>query len=288
MSYDLYLFSHSGTLNKSAFEAYFGARPKYKLQNSQASYENEDTGVYFSFDLPSTNDEVDLDDTIVGYALAFNLNLCRPSFFATEAAKELAAATREYGLAVFDPQGIPERREFKEDEFIANWRQANQKATAVLRQGQPDLEIVELPNSVLNVAWNWNYSRSGAQAELGEDVFVPKILFVRWRGYPATATVWTDAISVLLPKTDTVLIYRDTLAHRRWLRRQPDVVPIPWSEVERELLPFSRVVREHGNNALLYKSKSQSVKSFVRGLAESIEKIEGISMDHHCDTMEAG
>src|SRR5262245_25124275 len=50
MSYDLYLYRREGAapLKKKGFNAYFKSRPHFTLNENQAFYENEKTGIYFS------------------------------------------------------------------------------------------------------------------------------------------------------------------------------------------------------------------------------------------------
>ena len=78
MSYDLYFEAGAGKkLDAKSFGAYFRARRHYQVENGQAVYQNEDTGVYFIFDEPQEG------------VVAFNLNFLRPHVFALEAAGEL-------------------------------------------------------------------------------------------------------------------------------------------------------------------------------------------------------
>jgi hypothetical protein len=52
MSYDLDFSVREGSpeISDEEFAAYFKGRRHYRLNDTQAWYENEDTGVYFSFD----------------------------------------------------------------------------------------------------------------------------------------------------------------------------------------------------------------------------------------------
>src|SRR3954451_15768766 len=97
MSYDLFFEAGAGRkLEKKTFAAHFKSRPNYQVENGQAVYQNEDTGVYFIFDEP--------DDGV----MAFNLNLYRPHVFGLEAAVELEAFSKAFAAAVTDPQGAME------------------------------------------------------------------------------------------------------------------------------------------------------------------------------------
>ena len=95
MSYDLFLKSDSSALTAEQFASYFSRRDCYTADKTRASYENEDTGVYFVF-YYGGDDE---DDSV-----AFNLNYFRPHFFGLEAAPELAEFVTTFNLSIGDPQ----------------------------------------------------------------------------------------------------------------------------------------------------------------------------------------
>ena len=97
MSYDLYFTKPEITLQQ--FEDYFRRRDNYKVENAQAWYENEDTGVYFCFEF-SDEDSKDLDFG----KISFNLNFFRPHFFALEAEIEVKEFIDKFGFSINDPQ----------------------------------------------------------------------------------------------------------------------------------------------------------------------------------------
>lgn len=81
MSYDLF-FRPALTEQPASpedFIRYFAQRRHFTTKNGQSWYQNEDTGVYFSFEL--TPDEVDPAPSWV----QFNLNYARPRSFVVEA-----------------------------------------------------------------------------------------------------------------------------------------------------------------------------------------------------------
>ena len=50
MSYDLYLKPRSGDFSQDRFLSYLQGRSPYSVQGQHALYQNEDTGVHFSFE----------------------------------------------------------------------------------------------------------------------------------------------------------------------------------------------------------------------------------------------
>src|SRR5438046_1840056 len=73
MSYDLFL---SGLPKAGKLREWFSERGNYQVGDTQAVYQNEATGVYFTFGIE--------DKKIV-----FNLNYFRPSFYGLEAEIEV-------------------------------------------------------------------------------------------------------------------------------------------------------------------------------------------------------
>jgi len=225
MSYDLFLRSATSENSAAEFDRYFTRRPNFSMKNGQAWYQNEDTGVYFSFELAAAGDETP------SWA-QFNVNYARPRFFIFEALSQVQSFVSTFGLTVHDPQidGMGDGR-FDPDGFIRGWEAGNEAACLALAgSGHP--RPLTMPAELLNAAWQWNLGRQELQARMGEAVFVPQIMFVPSPVRALSAVVWSDAIPVLLPTVDVVFLYRDAYAPRRFFRRKPDIAILKWDAVE--------------------------------------------------------
>src|ERR1051325_773576 len=144
MSYDLFFEAGAGKkLDKKTFAAYFKSRANYQVENGQAIYQNEDTGVYFIFDEPEEG------------VMAFNLNLFRPHVFGREAAGELEAFAKAFSASVNDPQGAMEG-EFDREAFIRGWNEANQFGYRAMSK-QQEGPIYTWPSKKIREAGEWNY-----------------------------------------------------------------------------------------------------------------------------------
>lgn len=236
MSYDLFFrpASSEQPASPEAFIRYFGQRRHFTTKNGQAWYQNEDTGVYFSFELTSA-----ADDSAPSW-VQFNLNYARPRFFALEALPQVESFVSTFGLAVHDPQidGMGDGP-FDPDRFINGWVSGNQAACVALAEGGHPRPLT-MAAEQLNAIWQWNNGRERLQTQVGESMFVPQIMFVAAPLTARSAAVWSDAIPVLLPAVDVVFLYRDALAPRRFFRRKPDVAVLEWREVE----PLLQAYRE--------------------------------------------
>ena len=285
MSYDLFLKPRGAPLTAAAFSAYFRQRPHVTLHGNDAHYQNEDTGVYFSF---AFRDAVagDPDDASDAYPVAFNINYFRPSFFILEAAPEVAALVAHFDMAVQDPQvGGMGDGEFDVGLLEAGWAAGNAFAcTSILQQPHADEAVMALPTAKLLKAWQWNLHRSALQTQLGEATFVPAILFFTDAGRPITAATWPDGIPIALPEVDCLLVVRDRLAPRQWhkgFRRQRDHCLVPLA-VALPLLERHRRPDDTGF-VLDYTTPPKDVKAFVASCHAVPLRLRGFSADHVLD-----
>jgi hypothetical protein len=258
MSYDLQFCVRAGASAAKAgeLEAYFRGRPWYQLQGSQAFYGNEDTGVYFSFELGASVEEGGEDDAarpqdgLQAIPLSFSVNYVRPSIFGLEAERELTALAERFGLYVDDPQmhGMG-RGAYSPAGFLAGWNAGNEfgylSIVAQVKQqaGSDDgLFDTVLPAAELERCWRWNLQRNDLQRELGDDVFVPRISFLRRDEGIRSFVVWGDAMAVALPEVDYLMLVRQQLAPRRlFLFKSQDVAIARFSDLA-PLLPLATAV----------------------------------------------
>lgn len=252
MSYDLFLKSDASTLTADEFGAYFNTRPNYTVNNGQAFYENEDTGVYFSFDYAP--DEAG--------TVAFNLNYFRPHFFGLEAAPEVAAFVSALDLTIHDPQtdGMGDGP-FTIEGFLRGWNAGNRFGyRAILSQDErPELHVY--PTAELERVWRWNLNRAALQSQMGELLFVPKFMFLKGPTQARSAVVWPDACPIFVPKADIVIVLRDELSNTS----DREVTVVEWQELESVVQDFP-VDKEHGHFRLDYENTPDSIVRFIREL----------------------
>ncbi|MBV8393334.1 MAG: hypothetical protein JOY81_09160 [Alphaproteobacteria bacterium] len=264
MSFDLYFRKRSGGFDENAFLDFFRTRPFYRVESRQAIYGNEDTGVYFVIELNESADN--------GHDAAFSLNYLRPSFFVREAEPEVTALVRHFDFVVTDPQidGMGEDR-YDEGGLIDSWMRSNViSVRAVLEKPSEQKTLPTLPTDRLIDIWRWNLGRKALQASLGENVFVPRIFFVRADGRVQTIFAWTDGIPTLLPRTDLVLVFRKELAPWRLFWQQPpDQALLSWADTEALVSPH---VTPHTSGALLlfYKRRPKAIAAKLDGLTPDL------------------
>lgn len=279
MSYDLFLHSSPAQADSAWFAQYFSGRPHYEVSESQAFYENSDTGVYFTFELLEPTDD---EGGLAG--IAFNLNYFRPHTFALEALPELEAFAAEFRPAVEDPQveGMEEGT-FSAEGFLSGWSAGNRFAVRAILSQQEDHEVFTKPADELERIWKWNYQRQHRQTQLEDSMFVPSISFLKVGAGVGSISVWPDAIPIALPQTDYVLIGRDELSSADLGPDDLDLTLVPWKEVDPLVSAAPSQSDPLRYYLLEYDFAPDAIVDFVTGLSRQTEPLKGVPADQVLD-----
>jgi len=280
MSYDLFLQRRDGTYEPEQFLDYFRAREWYRINGRQAWYANEDTGVYFSFELH----EPSKDGDPAPYPISLNVNFFRPSYFILGVEPEVTALVHHFDMVVFDPQidGMGEG-EYNKELLISGWNHGNEFAFTTFfgepkKRGNP----LCLPSAKLMKIWTWNRDRKALQAQYGELKFVPRISFIRLNQDVFSAVVWPDAIPSVVPPVDFLIVIRQALAPRRLFRRVEDRTLLAWEDAHQ--LFERHGSRQPGDAILLdYNRPLNDVARFIRSLPGGNREIAMITADQVLD-----
>jgi hypothetical protein len=218
MSYDLYFYKHrEAQVSESDISAYLTNNLCTPNESgNQWFFENEDTGVYFSFDLnePDTDPDLDEPEEVFEYLytfFSFNLNFLRPDFFGREAFLFVDKLVNDLGLYVVNPQANAEEDypvQPEADELYMNWSELNANHSAHLYN---ELELQYYPQPASDAVWEYNFNRAALQAELGNEYFVPKIFVLQTVAEKRIITfcVWPDSLPIIVPKVDYFFIGRE-------------------------------------------------------------------------------
>lgn len=276
MSYDLYFAPREGkpSPNVQQLLEFFQARGSYRVSDQQAIYENENTGVYFIFDLSSG-----LEEQPEAAPLSFNLNMFRPHVFGLEAASELRAVVDAFELQVIDPQSDSEDSYFSEEKFLATWNKSNEFGyKSMLAQGA---EVpATLPTATIETCWRWNLMKDALQEQLGEDVFAPRFMYVKHGGQVLPAVVWPDGIPIALPEgAALVIIQRKDILPKKLFRSKEDMVLASWEELFPLMQEFPLVDGRPPYRLLRYDEPPPKVVEYLRSLPAGEDNLEGVPTD---------
>jgi hypothetical protein len=220
MSYSLFL--HFKPRRRLAdLLKYVGARKHYKQAKDGLSYRNEDSGVYFALKLRLGWDFL-LRRTVK--SAEFEINYGRPSFFGIEAEKELSAFVAAFHPRIEDPQmeGMGDGP-YSSEGFQRGWNFGNRFAIAQIVTKEGNGKIATLPAAVLSAVWEWNYDCAERREKLNLRHYVPTVLFWRIGGHACRIAVWGEAMPILLPRVDYIVVVRQL--------GQSRVSLVSWSEI---------------------------------------------------------
>ncbi len=271
MSYDVYIFAKSSkkALTKEAFTKYFSERAHYELEENDAYYHNQFTGVQFSFSFYGSADEdvksFEKDDpTAPPYPhIVFSLNYRRAPFFSIEGEMELSACVKHFAAVVQDPQYSEDASmEYDPEIFISNWKQSNEM---VIRQFLAKAEVVDtMPTAALESDWHWN-RECPKLAKKFEGVHVAPVVYVRYQGQVRRACLWTDAQPILIPFVDGVVVVRDEIRKRteESPEAESDMAYVPFKDISSLLKDCPRGQAQIQYIEVSYKRPSRFIQDYL-------------------------
>jgi len=296
VSFDLYFYSKNEDpeVNRHIKE-YFAGKKFFNVkalenEGSQFWYENENTGVYFCFDLTTQPDEED-GEKKEGYyyiGLTFNINYMRPMFFSYEAMPIVEEISQKLGLLIADPQdkgnpdGIP--KEYKADELMDSWNKSNEWATDIYKQKGANLYYLD--GSLSKLIWEYLMQKDELQEKLGDTTFVPKLFIIRLKDSAKlyTAITWNQSISEVIPKCDYLLIMQEK---SKWfgLSRTTSRMIVPYTQVVERLgsylEPFDSVIP--GTMILRPEKQFDALPEFNKLVGAGFDNFEGVNVESFVD-----
>jgi hypothetical protein len=300
MSYDLYLYRRPAAkaLKKKEFQTYFKDRPNFTVKGTTAGYENEKTGVYFSFNY-SDGKGAEADDEIGCRAhVHFNLNYFRSHVFGLEAERVLTPFVEALDLIVSDPQteGMGDG-DYTPEGFLRGWNAGNRFAHGAMLSLQDKGETLlggqhTLPAKTLRACWEWTFGIDDLYERVQDDnidVFIPRVMYALCDGALRTFCVWPQLIPTALPAVDVVLVMRNELPQGAQGGETGNAV-VAWNDVRKAASKF-KLVPGKATAGLQYvlmdygtaEEAPPELVSFVRDLPAFAGQLQGISLDRILD-----
>lgn len=212
MSYDLYFYKKkASTISEEDIKVYLNKYLQSTNENTNQWFiEDENTEVYFSFDLNDPNDDDEVFEDYIYTHLTFNLNFLRPDFFGVHAFKYVDQLINDLDFCVINPQSniqidLPEQP--LPGGLHQNWSTIN--ATHSARYAK-EYELEYLPLEKSNDIYFFNLNRSKIQESLGEGYFVPRLIFLLTKVDKRIVTlcIWAEHMPYVLPPADYYMIVK--------------------------------------------------------------------------------
>ena len=211
MSYDLNFYKRkTDSTSKKDIEDYLNELPNVTKEiGKQWFYQNEETGVYCSFEYYENDEKIELEnfEEFEDTNLAFNINFIRPQFFGKECFTLVDKFVEQLNLFILNPQGDGEPKKYKKGELEEEWAESNLRFSKANFE-EFGLSYLDLEKS--NYSWEFCFNRNEFQDKLGENYLVPGIFYVKKKGSDdvATLSVWPEHIPFVLPKVDYILVQK--------------------------------------------------------------------------------
>jgi hypothetical protein len=114
-------------------------------------------------------------------------------------------------------------------------------------------------------------------------IFVPRIGFYLTRERLVSAAVWTDAIPIVLPKAEAVIIYKDELAPVKWFRRRTGAAVVRWADTEPHVAAYRRESEPLEHWFLDYPERPDGIITWFRD-SELAAGLQAFPMDQVLDS----
>jgi hypothetical protein len=243
---------------------YFTARGSYTVNDYQSLYSNQDTGVYFTFEYGGIR-SANYDQTLKILPVFFNISFGKPHIFVLEAEPELGEFVRNFDLLVSDPAMHGSSYvEYNELDFYRGWNTGNEAFYRSMLLSGPQLKLNSLPVQEMEKLWRWNYHVNAMQAELGQQIFVPKVMFIEYQNNFSTAVVWTDGIPITLPRVDKVILYRRGFTAGLRIGKKEDIAIVNIADIEPLLKDYPKTTEHLEYYTIIYKDPPKDIKHFIQ------------------------
>ncbi len=281
MSFDLNFYKkETNTTTITEMVEFLNTIPMLESRTeAQIVYENEETGVYFQFEIyemdGDENDDENYFSNFLDTNLSFNINYIRPEFFGVECFEIVDKLVEKFDLFVLNPQEEGEPIKYQRGELLKSWLDSNKRFSKLYFK-EFELNYLDLEKS--NYSWKFCYNRNKLQEEFTEEYFVPNIFYIKRNGTETVETlcIWPEHIPIILPKVDFVLIERKV---KKLFRVKKENGLVEYDTIIKELGRFFENKEEY---KILHPQNSSKIKSIFNSIEifSTFEKYGvGVSVD---------
>ncbi len=246
MSYDLYFYKRkSSDLTEKQVSEYLNTN--LSLNNSEVStqwtYENEDTGVYFSIDWEepySDQEDIDIWDNFTDFEYLnfnFTINFIRPNFFAFEAFPVLEKIIDDLDLYILNSQDEinPDNpRKYEKGYFEKQWIAHN---NGIIIEHFDEFQVYYLPPETSDYIWNYQFQRNNLQENLDEDIFVAGYFMIKRHedNKIFRVCVWPKCIPIIIPPVDYIIIEKE---YKKFFKKVKESGFVSYEKINEKLGKF--------------------------------------------------
>lgn len=220
MSYDLYFYKKKSSNQSEKDIINYLNNSEYltaEENETQWSYFNEETGVYFGIDLNEPNtetDEIEIWDNFSEYEnlnFNFTINFIRPNFFGYESFPILEKIIEDLDVFLLNPQDETDPDnplKFEKGFLEKQWITQNEK---LIIQHYEEFQVEYFDKEKSDYIWNYSFIKNELQENLEEDIFVPGYFLLKNKidNQIYRVCVWPKHIPIILPPVDFVIVQKE-------------------------------------------------------------------------------
>lgn len=270
MSYDLYFYKKKSSNQSEKDIINYLNNSEYltiEENETQWSYFNEETGVYFGIDLnePNTEEEdIEIWDNFSEYEnlnFNFTINFIRPNFFGYESFPILEKIIEDLDVFLLNPQDETDPDnplKFEKGFLEKQWITQNEK---LIIQHYEEFQVEYFDKEKSDYIWNYSLIRNELQENLEEDIFVPGYFLLKNKidNQIYRVCVWPKHIPIILPPVDFVIVQKE---YRKLFKKVE----------ESGLVPIEQINEKFGNYFENFDYKNLKMRVINQQNADKIEK----------------
>lgn len=270
MSYDLYFYKKkSSSLSEKGIINYLNNSEFFTEEENQTqwSYINEETGVYFGIDLNEPNTEaedIEIWDNFTDFEnlnFNFTINFIRPNFFGYEVFPILENLISDLDIWLLNPQDEvdPDNpQKFQQGYLEKQWIEHNER---LIIQNFYEFNVEYYDKDKSDFIWKFSFNRNDLQENLEEDIFVPGYFLLKNKNDNQIyrVCVWPKHIPIILPPVDFVIVQKE---YRKLFKKVE----------ESGLVSISQINDKFGSFFEDFEYKNLKMKVIRQNNADKIEK----------------
>jgi hypothetical protein len=270
MSYDLYFYKKKSSNQSEKDIINYLNNCEYlsvEENETQWSYFNEETGVYFGIDLnePNTEEEdIEIWDNFSEYEnlnFNFTINFIRPNFFGYESFPILEKIIEDLDIYLLNPQdeNDPDNpHKFEKGYLEKQWIRQNEQ---LIIKNFEEFHVEYYDKEKSDYIWNFSFIRNELQENLEEDIFVPGYFLLKNKidNQIYRVCVWPKHIPIILPPIDFVIVQKE---YRKLFKKVE----------ESGLVPIEQINEKFGNYFENFDYKNLKMRVINQQNADKIEK----------------
>ncbi|MDF2699194.1 MAG: hypothetical protein K0Q49_750 [Haloplasmataceae bacterium] len=294
MAFDLIFFKNKNDKTKlQEIVDYFDALPNFESKtyddlNYSFVYFNENNDVYFiiNYNLAYNleNQELTIPDDYEFSYLVFTINYLRATFFAKEAIPLVTEFAMKFNLLILNPQTDHlSLSTYSVDELINSYNSSN---IAYCKEFSEQIPLRVLANEKSNYAYTYLNEYKKIQSTIEDQISVPKMQFLKDTSdnNVYTAITWNNAVPIILPKCDFVIVLKEVKSLFGLVKKQKPCVieyEVIMQEFANLLQPFEHTVEDLF--ILPIESSNQAKVIFYALPDTTFEDLESVNTDDFID-----